>query len=316
MLNRRIIRIKILQTLFSYYSGSLKDLQAAENDLKYALDKSYDLYFFIFLLIIEIQDFANVKIQNEKSKFMPNENVINPYKKFMNNRLIAQLKENIHLNTYLKDNKYTWYNDADFLKKLHEEFIKHPDYQAYVVSSDNSYEQDQEIIINFVENFLFNSELFYNKIEEESIYWVDGVDYVLRKVAKTLSKFTSEDTERKKLSKKFKNKDDLAYSIRLLHKTVLNKPEYAKIIQDNIVNWDFDRISFIDKIILQLSVAELVDFEDIPIKVTLNEYIELAKWYGIPKKSSNFVNGILDKIVKDLTEKEKIVKVGRGLKDN
>ncbi len=316
MLNRRIIRIKILQTLFAYYSGSLKDLQAAENDLRFALNKSYDLYFFVFLLITEIQDFSNVKILKEKSKFMPKDSVINPNKKFANNKLIAQLKGNLHLETYLKDNKYTWYNDEDFLKKLHDEFTQHPDYQIYINNNEDNYENDKNIVISFVDNFLRNSETFYNKIEEESIYWIDGVDYVLAKVTKTLCKFTAEDTENKKLLKKFKNKDDLQYSMKLLHKAILNKTRYVEVIQDNIVNWDFDRISFIDKIILQLSVAELLDFEDIPIKVTLNEYIELAKLYGIPKKSYNFVNGILDKIVKDLNEKGMIVKIGRGLKND
>ncbi|MBN2891169.1 MAG: transcription antitermination factor NusB [Bacteroidales bacterium] len=315
MFNRRIIRIKVLQTLFAYYSGALSSLQEAENDLKYAFDRAYDLYFFLLLLVIELRDLADNKLSKAKKKFLPTDLDLNPNTKFVNNKLIVQLKENNHLNLYLKDRKYTWTKDPDLLKEIYEEFIKTDAYTEYLASDDNSYKADKNIIESFFIDFLFNSETLYSALEEESIYWVDGIDYVLKKIAKSISKFSIGDDMTKKLLLKFKNSDDLEYGLKLLHKSILKKDEFSVVVQDNIVNWDFDRISFIDKIILQLAVTELIEFDEIPIKVTLNEYIELAKWYGIPKKSSNFVNGILDKIVKDLKEKDKIKKSGRGLKD-
>lgn len=316
MFNRRIIRIKVLQTLFAYYSGAHSSLQEAENDLKYAFERSYDLYFFVILLIVELQQFAETKIEIAKNKFIPSENDLHPNTKFVNNNLIAQLKENQNLALYLSERKYTWTKDPEFLKNIYDEFLKSDIFENYISSQDNSYESDKQFVIAFVGEFLYNSETFFNAIEEESIYWIDGVDFILKKIVKTLSRFTIGDDMRKRLMKKFKNKDDFEYSIKLLHKSILKKKDITQIVQENIVNWDYDRISFLDRLVLQLAVAELVEFEEIPIKVTLNEYIELAKWYGIPRKSSNFVNGILDKIVKDLKDRDKIQKTGRGLKDN
>lgn len=315
MINRRIIRIKVLQTLFSYYSGALENINEAETDLTYAFERIYDLYHNILLLLIELNDFARIKIEKAKAKHVPSEEELNPNTKFINNKIIVQLRENKHLSGYLTKRKYTWQNHQDVLKEIFQDLSESDEYIKYLDSSDNSYNSDKLILLYLIEVVLFNNKSLYSALEEESIYWIDNVDFVLLAVQITIDKLSIGNDMNHKLLRQFKNKDDKEFAITLLHRTILKSDEYIQIIKDNVINWDFERISFIDKIILQLALAELLRFPEIPIKVTLNEYIELAKNYGIPKKSSNFVNGILDKIVKDLKTKGLINKTGRGLKE-
>lgn len=315
MINRRIIRIKVFQTLFSYNSGALGSLQEADKDLLHTFDKTYDLYFYFLLLIIELQEFAERKIQKAKTKLLPSDEDLNPNTKFINNKVIVQLKENREYLEYLNNRKYTWTKDSNFLREIFEEFSQTDEYKKYLESDEQSYAIDKNILVFLLNKVLYNSENFYAKLEEESIYWIDNVDFVVKRVVSTIKKYSIGDDMTKPHAPKFKNEDDFEFSKILLHKSILKSDEYSKIVQENVVNWDFDRISFVDKVILQMAVAELLEFPEIPIKVTMNEYIELAKIYGIEDKSANFVNGILDKIVKNLKRKELIKKIGRGLKD-
>lgn len=315
MINRRIIRIMVLQNLFAYHSGAFNSLREVEKDLLHTFDKNYDLFFYTLLLIIELQGYSDFKIQKGKQKYLPSENDLNPSTIFINNKLISQLKENQHLKDYLLDRKYTWTKDSDFLKELFDDFSQTEIFKEYLNSEESTYEADKRIISFFVKEYLYNSEIFYTKLEDESIYWVDNVDFILKKVSKSINGFSFDHNVLRRFSSKFKGKHDLEFAKILLHKSLLKKDEYLKIIEENIVNWDIKRLSNIDRIILQMAIVELLDFNEIPIKVTLNEYIELAKLYGINEKSSNFVNGILDKIVKDLKSKNKIVKIGSGLKE-
>ncbi len=315
MINRRIIRIKVLQTLFSLYSGALKDLDDAEKDLLYTFERIYDLYHNILLLLIELNNFAKLKIEKAKLKHVPTEEDLNPNTKFVNNKLIVQLRENRQLNEYLNRRKYSWANHNDVLKDIFKVFSESEEYVNYMNSDDKSYDADKRILLYLVEVILFNCKSLYSALEEESIFWIDNVDFVLLAVNITIDKFSIGNDMNYRLLRQFKNKDDREFAINLLHRAILRKDEYIEIIKQNVVNWDFDRISFIDKIILQMALTELLKFPEIPIKVSLNEYIELAKIYGIPKKSPNFVNGILDKIVKKLKNSNQIVKTGRGLKE-
>jgi len=315
MFNRRIIRIKVLQTLFAYYSESFASFAEAEKDLKYSFDRVYDLYFFIIQLIIEIRHYAFIRIEKAKNKFLPEEKDLKPNTKFIENVLIAQLKDNELIQKYLTDRKFTWNKEPEVLRVIYDNFIQTDEYQAYMSENNRSYDSDKKILVFFVSQFLYNSEFFYSTLEEESIYWVDAVDFILKKITKTIDKFKQNKDNNELILNKFKNKDDSDFALKLLHKSILNKKIYDEIIQENIVHWDIERISNIDRLILMLAVSEFLDFNEIPVKVTLNEYIELAKIYGTPQRSANFTNGVLDKIVKHLKEQNKIKKVGRGLKD-
>jgi N utilization substance protein B len=315
MINRRIIRTKVLQTLFAYFAGSLETIEDAEKDLNYTFARIYDLYHNILLLLIELNNYAKHKIELAQKKLVPTEEDLNPNTKFINNKIIVQLRENRQLNEYLQNRKYSWANHSDVIKDIYQTLINTEDYKNYMNSDDNSYDADKNILLYLIEIVLYNCSSLYTALEDESIYWIDNMDFVLLAVAITIEKFSIGDDMTKKLLKQFKNKDDRNFAFELLYKTILNKNKYSEIIKQNVINWDFDRISFIDKIILLMALAELLEFKEIPIKVSLNEYIELAKIYGIPKKSPNFVNGILDKIVKELKAKNQIIKQGRGLKE-
>jgi len=316
MINRRLIRIKVLQSLFAFNSGSLNTLQEAEKDLEYTFDRIYDLYFVMLSLVIEIHNYHDLAIYKAKNKLLPTHEDLNPNEKFLNNKLIVQLKENLHLQEGLKNRKFSWQKYPELLKELYNVFIQTPEFKEYLNSDDISYTNDKNILNFLVEYVFFNTEFLYSTLEEESIYWIDNVDFVLLSVKITLSKFSIGDDSRKKLLLKFKKLEDLEFAKKLQEKCIKNKEDYINVIERNVINWDFDRISNIDKILLQLAVCELVEFEEIPIKVTLNEYIELAKVYGIPNKSPNFINGILDKITKELKDLNLINKIGRGLKEN
>ncbi len=296
--------------------GTIESLDLADKDLKYTFNRIYDLYHFLLLLLVELNDYAESRISKGKMKHLPTEEDLSASLKFVKNKIIVQLKENRSLLAYLNTHKYTWIkNDNDILKEIYEQFIKSEEYQSYVTSDDNSYAADKNILLFLVQTILYNSEPLYSTLEEESIYWIDNVDHVLLAVTITIERFNIGDNMNKKLLKKFKNHDDEDFAFKLLHLPILKNDVYTEVIKSNVINWDFDRISKIDKIILTMAIVELMEFSGIPIKVSLNEYIELSKIYGIPKKSSNFVNGLLDKIVSDLLTKKLIVKTGRGLKD-
>lgn len=315
MINRRIIRIKVLQSLFSYNLQAIDSIDELDKDLKFTFSRIYDLYFFLLLFLIELNEYAILRMEKAKNKFLPSEEDLSPRTKFIKNKIIVQLKENRHLQTYLNQRKFTWKKDNDILKDIYDVFVETDEYKNYINSDDNSYAADKNILLFLIETVMYNSPCLYSALEEESIYWIDNVDTVLLAIAITLERYSIGDDMGKKLLKKFKNKDDEEYAYKLLHLPVLKNDVYTEIIKNNVVNWDFDRISRIDKIILTMAISELIDFPEIPIKVSLNEYIELSKIYGIPKKSPNFVNGLLDKIVGDLLAKKIIVKKGRGLKD-
>lgn len=315
MINRRIIRTKVLQTLFSYNSHSLESLDEADKNIKYTFDRIYDLYFFCLLFIIELNDFSKQKIEKGKNKYLPSEEELSPNTKFLKNKIVVQLRENRHLLTYIKDRKYTWSRHPDVLKEIYETFTKTEEYKEYINSDDNSYAADKNILLFLIETIMYNSPTLYSTLDEESIYWIDNVDTVLLAIVITIERYSIGDDMNKRLLRKFKNKDDENFAYKLMHLPILKNDVYSEVIKNNVINWDFDRISQIDRIVLTMAVAELIDFPEIPIKVSLNEYIELSKTYGIPKKSSNFVNGLLDKIVTDLKAKKLIEKKGRGLKE-
>ena len=313
MINRRIIRTKVLQILFSFYHSTNNSITDAEKELDFSFTKLNDLYYYIFLLLIDIFDLSNRKLAQAKNKRVKNQEDINPNTKFINNKVIVQLKENAQLDKYLSINKLSWVNHPELLKKLLTEITESKKYADYMQDSDTSYKKDKDLLMFIIEDIIYNCELFYQILEEQSLFWSDNIEYIIDMAAKTLKTYTIGDDQNKAFQYKFKNSIDRIFSSDLLRKTIINKVEYQEIIDESIENWDLDRLASIDLLILQIAITELLNFEEIPIKVTLNEYIELAKIYST-KKSSNFINGILDKIVQKLKKENKIIKTGRGLK--
>jgi transcription antitermination protein NusB len=314
MISRRIIRTKVLQILYAHFTTPGKTINQSESELNFSIRKTYDLYHLLFALLTEIRDFAEERQNTAKHKNIPSWDDLHPNTRFIDNRIINRLKENEALNSYIEKNKISWKNNPELIRKLYHELTASSFYQPYLTAETSSIQADQKICERFYAELVLNSELFESELEEQSIYWNDDLDFVISMVIKTLKKVKQDPSPGQHLLSLYKDDEDRDYTIKLFRKTILKHEENHKIIESYTKNWDVERVALMDILILELAITELTDFPSIPIKVTLNEYIELSKYYST-KRSSTFINGVLDRISKDFQEDGRIVKAGRGLLD-
>jgi len=312
MISRRIIRTKVLQILYAHVTSSEKTLNQSESELHFSIKKTYDLYHMLLALPVEIKDFAEGKIESRKLKNLPTAEDLNPNMKFINNRLITKLSRDRSLNEYLKKNKINWVDYQDLVRNIYKLMVDSDIYSDYINSETDDFNSDRRFCEDFFSTFLINCEPLQNDLEEKSIYWNDDLDFVISMIIKTLKKFKSEDDENNYIMDLYKDDEDEAFTKNLFRTVIKNDESNRKIIETYTKNWDVDRVAIMDVLIMELALTELTDFPSIPVKVTLNEYIELAKYYST-NKSSTFINGVLDRITKDFREEGKIVKTGRGL---
>ena len=312
MISRRIIRTKVLQILYAHVSSPEKTIIQSESELHFSIRKTYDLYHLLFAILGELTDFASERIESRKMKNLPTEDDLNPNLRFINNRLIIRLKSDKSLNDYLKGNKLTWSNYPDLIRGIYNTLIESELYNEYINSSVDDFQNDRRFCEDFFSNILVNSDIMLNELEEQSIYWNDDLDFTISMVIKTIKKFKGADDQNAYLMSLYKDEEDQQFTTKLFRKAIINNVENRKIIENYTKNWDVDRVAIMDILIMQLALTELIEFPSIPVKVTLNEYIELAKYYST-NKSSTFINGVLDRITKDFREEGKIVKAGRGL---
>ena len=312
MISRRILRIKILQLLYTYFQSDEKSPNKSESELFFSIQKTHDLYHYLLLLIVEIADYAGSRIEIARLKKIPNWEDLHPNTKFIDNLIIRQIRINRQLNQYLTKTKLSWVNNPELIKKLHNRIRMAPFFKEYMEDGERNYEQDRKVITEIYTTELVNSENLYQTLEEQSIYWNDEVDFVINMIAKTLKGFRESDNENCTLMPLFKNDDDRVFARDLFRKVILHRDEYSKLVESFTENWDVERIAFMDFLILEMAITEAVEFSSIPTRVTINEYLEIAKLYST-EKSSLFINGLLDKIFRHLKEEQKIVKTGRGL---
>jgi N utilization substance protein B len=278
----------------------------------FSIGKSYDLYHYILLLIIEIADLASEKIDFALQKKMPTPEDLNPNRRFAENRVIVQLRNNLALRKYLTTNRLSWANEPDIPRTLYNKMLAWEPYKEYMQTGDNTYIADRKIVIRLVTDFFVSSEDLLSCFEEQSIYWNDDLEYISAMIEKTLRKFKAGSDEKASLMPLFKNEEDEQYVKTLFRQAVLKTKECSDLIDRNTTNWEVERIALMDILVMQLAITEIIEFPEIPVKVTLNEYIEIAKYY-CTSKSSTFVNGILDKIVRELRKNKTLNKTGRGL---
>lgn len=312
MISRRLLRIKALMALYALNRREDSDLVKAESELTFSISKTYDLYHYLLLLVIEINDIAAEKIEQALQKKMPTPEDLNPNRKFVDNPVVLQLRNNQSYNKYISSSKLSWVNFTHVPRALYNKMLTWEVYAGYMSSEDNSYMAHRRFVISLITELFYESEDLLNCLEEQSIYWNDDIDYVLVMVEKTLKKFKAESGEKAQLMPLFKNKEDEDFVKLLFRKTVINTKQCSELIDSNTTNWEVERIALMDILVMQLAITEVLEFPEIPVKVTLNEYIEIAKYYCTPK-SSTFVNGILDNIVKEIREKGLFRKYGRGL---
>jgi len=307
MINRVLIRLKIVQIVYAYYQNGGKNLDTAEKELFFSLSKAYDLYNYLLLLMVEITKQAERKQSAAKSKLLPTAEELYPNTKFVDNRFIAQLEVNKQLLEFSETQKKTWENESEFVKSLCEKIMDSDIYKEYMASETSSYEEDRELWRKIYKRIIFNNPELDQVLEDQSLYWNDDKEIVDTFVLKTIKRFDEKNGAKQELLPEFKDEEDQDFARRLFRRTILNADYYRHLISENTRNWDLDRVAFMDVVIMQIASAEILSFPNIPVSVSLNEYVEIAKLYSTPK-SGSFINGTLDGIVKILKEDNKLTK--------
>lgn len=315
MISRRLLRIKAMQVLYAYFQNTDKSIKKAEEELFFSIQKYYDLYHYLLLLLIDVANHAENKMDMAKQKRMPSYQDLHPNTRFIKNTIIAQLKDNNALNSYLNNQRMSWVNYPELIKELYSELINTEFYQEYMAEERTSYASDKQFLIDWYSLFLGQGQDYLLQIlEEQSIYWNDDLEFALSMIVKTLKRFKPKDDAETKLMPLYKQAEDRDFARQLLSKTIYTGEETKALVKEHSKNWDVDRITYIDVLILQMALTEITSFPSIPLKVSFNEYIEIAKFYSTAK-SNIFINGLLDKAVETLKAQDKIHKEGRGLVD-
>ena len=307
MINRVLIRLKIIQLVYAYYQNGSKNLDSAEKELFFSLSKAYDLYNYLLMLMVALTNYAQKRVDAGKAKLAPTSEDLSPNMKFIENKFVAQLEVNKQLLEFISTQKKTWDNDQEFVKDLYDKITASDLYKEYMASSDSSYEADRELWRKLYKSFVFNNDSLDQVLEDQSLYWNDDKEIVDTFVLKTIKKFEESKGASQPLLPEFKDDEDQEFARRLFRRTILNGDYYRHLISDNTRNWDLDRVAFMDVVIMQCALAEILSFPNIPISVSLNEYVEIAKLYSTAK-SGSFINGTLDGIVNQLKKEGKLTK--------
>lgn len=323
MINRILIRIKTIQLLFAYRINKEQltgnkalsaTSQKAEGELLESLNQTYELYHWILQLIIELHSYAIKRIEIGLNKLRPTDEERNPNKRFINNLFAKQLCSNKALAEFNKNNGISWSEETDLIKLLMNQITATDFYKEYMKDNTRSYENDKMLWRHIVRKVLIPSTILEERLEEMNLYWNDDFETVMSFVEKTIKRFKEEKGADQPLLEKFRDTEDIEYAKQLLKTAIYNQEEYETLIQQTAQNWESERIANMDMVIMQAAIAEINAFPTIPINVTLNEYIEISKYYST-EKSSNFINGILDKIVNNLRQEGKLIKVGAYIKE-
>ena len=316
MLNRRHLRIKALQILYAFYQTEDADYQKFEKDMFASMSKMYDLYIYFLLVFEELHDFAQAKIEERQQLKRATNQDLNPNKKFVNNRIVQALIVNSDLKKMSEERKINWRSDLkkDMLSKMFQAVVDSEIYDAYMADEDDSFERDRQFLMEVFKTEIANFGLLHDFLENETVYWQDDIDLVCSMVLKTFRNIEAQEGDLSvNLMPLFKDEEDEVRYVQCLMRNVVEKDgDNNELISSLTKNWDLDRIAKMDIIILKMAITELIVFPSIPVKVSLNEYIEIAKFYSSPQ-SKVFINGVLDKSIVVLKKEGKIKKSGRGL---
>ncbi len=312
MISRRLLRIKALLVLYAFNRREEDDLARAEKELMFSISKTYELYHYLLLLILEMADLASERIELALHKRVPTQEDLNPKRRFVDNQVIRQLRDCRDLNQFVSSSKISWAQHRHIPRLLYGKMTAWDVYNEYLDSDEINYQSDKKFIIRLITDLFASSEDLLADIEEQSIYWNDDMEYVASMLEKTIRKFRAQQGSEARLLPMFKNEEDAEFVRMLFRKAVINSDKCSGLIENNTTNWELERIALMDILVMQLAITEILEFPEIPVKVTLNEYIEIAKYY-CTSKSSTFVNGILDKIVRELRIQGLFNKYGRGL---
>ncbi len=312
MINRTLVRTKVVQTLFSFYTEGGKTAFTAEKELMHSFSDTYSLYFLLLDLVQEITRIAGDKIEEDMERAQILHEDINPNPRFVNNRFASQLFENRRLRSYLSEQHLEWDVAHEALSQLYKQIVASADYADYMASDESSYEADKTIWRKLFTHVLGGNEQLESAFEELEIAldgrgWATDMDVIISYVVKTIKRFKPENGADQPLLEMFDTEAEVDFAKKLLRSSIEHADEYSELVSSKLRNWDADRIAFMDKIILNAALAELLNFPEIAIQVTLNEYIDIAREYST-ESSPQFVNGILEEILRDLKEQNKLLK--------
>ena len=311
MLSRRVLRTKVVKAVYAHTQCEGITPVASEKNLVLSIDRAYDLYFHLLALVPEIAEYAAERIRIGENKKLPTYDDLHPNRKFVENKVVVRLAEDEGLQAELKNRKLSWKNHRDLIVALYNALIRQPFYQKYMLSEERSFRQDAQLVSDIYMTMLEEFEPLETVLEEQSVLWNDDLGYLLTMVSRTVLSMR-EGHEAIKVMPQFKSDEDLDYAKSLLRNTIAGYERISLLLDDAMNNWDIERVALMDKIILVTAIAEAENFPSIPVRVTMNEYIDIAKCYSTDS-SGGFINGILDKIISRLTEEGKIIKSGKGL---
>lgn len=306
MINRKLIRVKIVQLTYAYYQNGHHNMDTAEKELLFSLSKAYDLYNYLLGLIVTItqEERRRVDIATRRAE---REGTETPSQRFAFNKFATQLEENKQLNLFMEDKKMSWENDVEAVRKLCDQIEQSPLYQEYMMSDAEDYETDRELWRRIYRTLIQGNEDLDAILEEKSLYWNDDKEIVDTFVLKTIKRFDPANKADQELLPEYDDTEDREYALKLFRSTILNADTYQRYMSETSRNWNFSRLAYMDVVLMQIAIAEMLTFPNIPISVTINEYVDLAKLYSTPK-SGGYINGMLDAIARHLVDTGRLLK--------
>lgn len=301
-----LIRVKIVQLTYAYYQNGHHNMDTAEKELLFSLSKAYDLYNYLLGLIVAItqEERRRVDIATRRAE---REGTETPSQRFAFNKFATQLEENKQLNLFMEDKKMSWENDVEAVRKLCDQIERSPLYQEYMMSGAEDYETDRELWRRIYRTLIQGNEDLDAILEEKSLYWNDDKEIVDTFVLKTIKRFDPANKADQELLPEYDDTEDREYALKLFRSTILNADTYQRYMSETSRNWNFSRLAYMDVVLMQIAIAEMLTFPNIPISVTINEYVDLAKLYSTPK-SGGYINGMLDAIARHLVDTGRLLK--------
>lgn len=302
-----------MQALYGFFQSDTKDLARSERELFSNIEKVYDLYIYQLAFLLELRHVANVAIEDAKEKHLPTKEELDPNRRFIENKFIQQLSENIHLQREMNNRRINWNNEFELVRKVYNTIRASEMYAEYMNTPDHDYKTDRNFIVKIFKEFIADYELVNHIYEEKNLHWGDDIYLVNPMVVKTIESFKEDADPDFHLMPLYKDReDDMEFVKDLFRQTAIRNEENEKLIGDKTKNWEVERIALMDVLLMKMAITEVLHFSNIPVKVTLNEFIEISKMYSTPK-SKIFINGILDKLIADFKRDNKLNKMGRGL---
>lgn len=316
MISRRYLRIKTMQALYAHSMKPYEDVLTAQNTLVKTVKNSYVLFLWLFSILPEVTFYRKNKLEDLRNKHNPTAEDLNPNTKFVENQVIGQIEDNVTLQPLFKTHHIDWSNDGDFIPRLFHIIEEKDFYKTYMENPSRSYEEDKKLVLDIIEQILGEDDHIRWFFSEKDTNWLDDYDEALMMFYKNVSKFKLKDGNENKIQPLYKDaKEDEQFLRDLFKKTIQHEDEYEELIEAKLQNWELERVIGMDILLMKMAICEFLEFPTVPIKVTMNEYIDMAKLYS-SDKSQKFINGILDRLIVDFKEEGRIVKTGIGLYQN